>query len=141
MPLYFSTIQNQTNLKKSYFYTMKKVEENTPERVMEFELHLAWMAINEQLSFKSTFKEYQSVVVVLLHSLHKYITEDVLISTHKSQDIASILSTNPHLLKTGAHTVNADGTFTSKYLNVGEDYDAQPKDILYDYFFTWLLYF
>ena len=105
----------------------------------ELELNLNRITLWEHLVRKDTFNEFKDFVVMLLQSKDMYFFEDEILETHNSNDIEQVLQQYPFILRTGARRKNEDGSFSHKFLNIGIEYFVQPKDFVYDYFFSYKL--
>ena len=109
------------------------------EKDYELELNLNRMTMWESLVREGSFKEYREFVVMLLQSKDLYLFEDEILKSHKSDDIEQVLQEHPHVLRTGAHRKNKDGSFSKKYLDLSTEYLVQPQTFLYDVFFAYKL--
>jgi len=105
----------------------------------ELELNLNRMTMWEHLGHKNTFKKYRECVVMLMQSKDLYLFEDEVLKSHKSDNIEQVLQEYPHILRTGAHRKNKDGSFSKKYLDLSAEYFVQPQNFLYDIFFAYKL--
>lgn len=105
----------------------------------EVELNLNRITFGEYISFRNTFEEYRKYVVMLLQLKDLYLFEDEVLKDHKSDNIEQILQQFPHILRSGAHRKNEDGSFSKKYFDLGTDYLIKPQDFLYDVFFAYRL--
>lgn len=109
------------------------------EKDQDLELNLNRITLWEQVVRKETFEECKHYAIMLLQSKDLYLFEDEVLKSHKLDSIEQVLQEYPHVLRTGAHKKNEDGSFSIKYLDLGTEYFVQPKDFLYDVFFAYKL--
>lgn len=105
----------------------------------ELELNLNRITVWEEIVRKDTFEEYKKYAVMLLQTKDLYLFEKEVLKACKSDNIEKVLQQYPHILKTGARRKNEDGTFSTKYMDIGTDYCIQTNDFQYDVFFAYKL--
>ena len=111
------------------------------EKKQEHELFLNGITIWEQVVNGDTFEEYKNYAIVLMQSKDMYLFEDEVLKNHKAtiNTIEQVLKEFPHIVSTGAHRKNKNGSFSKKYLHIAAQYFVLPDDILYDVFFAYKL--
>jgi hypothetical protein len=118
-----------------------------------YQINLNRLTCFEQLSYPDTFAAYRKAVIFLLQIKNMYIFEDELIEEYGDDDvllsqtadgkpgIEAILAAFPDtLVSVGSRRkVTGEEPFMRAFLDLGEDYDIIPQDLLYDLFFTYKL--
>jgi hypothetical protein len=117
---------------------MEQLQNNSPERLQDFELDINFITTYEYLTHNDDFETYKELAKLFMRNANKTILEEDLQKRYNSTDIENIVKSSSFIMETMPFR-KQDGSFAKRYVDISDSYDVQPEDSLYDVFFAYKL--